>query len=383
MKMSNNIIKIKMMNTQKMKIILMSIFAVVCCMCNTSCSDNDAFSEGDNYTEGGTNSPTKIIPILDWGASLSEIKSQQHQDLSLEVATESLLKYTNKAQEVTIDYNFEEGKLIGASLTQAKISDVNDIIKSWLKDYNELAKSEKALLYVSKNNSTLACCKILQGSEYDYATMAWTYIDKNEETSDGPDFSPSGTENGHDYVDLGIGIGWAVQNVGASSPEQPGGYYMWGETTTKSNCWWWYYSLYRGDTNSYLDEDKFYSPYSNISSTNYDAAKVKMGGNWRMPTRAEFYTLINNCEFKVGEYNGVSGFIVTGPSGKSIFLPATGQKKKNEIQLTNTIYLWSATTYGKSDAYHLKYMTKNLDASSITFSGKYYGMPIRGVVDIE
>lgn len=32
--------------------------------------------------------------------------------------------------------------------------------------------------------------------------------------------------------------------------------------------------------------------------TNYDAAKVKMGGNWRMPTRAECTSLINNCEIK-------------------------------------------------------------------------------------
>lgn len=376
--------KIKMMNTQKIKIIMMSILAIVYGMCNTSCSENDFTSEGNNNPEEGTNLPTKIVPILDWGIGQSEVKSRQNHELSLEMSTENLLRYTNKAQEVTIDYNFEDGKLIGTSLTQAKISNVDGIIKSWLKDYNELAKSETTLLYVSKNNSTLAYSKILQGSEYDYASIAWTYIDENDETNDGPDFSPSGTENGYDYVDLGIGIGWAVQNVDASSPEEPGGYYMWGETTTRSNCWWWYYSLYRGDTSSYLDEDKFYSPYSNISSTKYDAAKAKMGGNWRMPTRAEFYTLINNCEFKVGEYNGTSGFIVTGPSGKSIFLPVTGQKKKDEIRWsTNSIYLWSATTYGKSDAYYLEYMTKNLNDSGITFCGKYYGMPIRGVVDIE
>ena len=313
---------------------------------------------------------------MDWRADISEIKSklQENNELTLVMSNESLLRYNNKNQDVIFDYHFENGTLIGTSLTQAGISNINDIINSWLKNYTQLAKSEKTLLYVSKN--------ILQGSESEYVSIAWTYIDENEETN-GYDFSPSGTENGYDYVDLGIGIGWAVQNVGATSPEGSGGYYMWGETTTRSSCWWWYYSLYMGDVNSYLDTDKFYTPYSNISSTNYDAAKAKMGGNWRMPTRAEFSTLINNCEFEVGEYNGINGFIVTGPSQKSIFLPAAGRKDKDKISSTSTVCLWSASSYGKSDAYYLEYMTGNLDASGVTFKFKYYGMPIRGVVDIK
>lgn len=372
------------MNTQKIRTLVMVLLATACCIYITSCSDSDTISEdGSNSQGGSSNTPTKIVPTMDWGISKSDVKSKQNKGLTLTVSTESLLRYTDESQEVTIDYNFDDDKLTGTSLTQIKISSINAMISSWLKGYNQLAKSETTLLYASKDNSTLAYGKIIKGSEHDYASIAWTYIDENEETNEGPDFSPSGQENGYDYVDLGVGIGWAVQNVGASSPEKSGGYYMWGETTTRTNCWWWYYSLYRGDVNDYLDEDKFYSPYSDISGTSYDAAKAKMGGNWRMPTRAEFYTLINNCEFNVGEYNGVSGFIVTGPSRKSIFLPAVGLKKKDEINLTNTVYLWSSTSYGKSGAYHLKYMTKNLNSSGITFMDKYYGMPIRGVVNLE
>ena len=41
------------------------------------------------------------------------------------------------------------------------------------------------------------------------------------------------THNGYEYVDLGLpsGLKWATCNVGASSPEEYGLYFAWGETT--------------------------------------------------------------------------------------------------------------------------------------------------------
>lgn len=359
------------------------LLIAVCCISIVSCGGEEPFTDdSSNSQDENNNSPTKIVPILDWGASVTDVKSEQSNKLSLVVSTDNLLRYTDKKQEITIDYSFDGNKLIGTCLTQAKVSNINNVITSWLKGYKELAKSENTLLCVSDNNSTLACGKILNGTGYDYASMAWTYIDESEDGGDGLDFSPSGTQNGYDYVDLGIGVGWAVQNVGASSPEKSGGYYMWGETVTRSSSWWWYYSLYKGNVNDFLEDDKFYTPYSDISGTSYDAARVKMGGKWRMPTRAEYYTLFNNCSFEYGEYNGVAGYIVTGPSGKSIFLPATGLKKKDEIRYANTVYLWSSTTYGKSNAYFLEGM-KSYKNSGVHFQGKYYGMPVRGVINLE
>ena len=46
---------------------------------------------------------------------------------------------------------------------------------------------------------------------------------------------PTGTIEGHGYVDLGLSVKWATKNVGASSPSDYGGYYAWGETETKSS----------------------------------------------------------------------------------------------------------------------------------------------------
>ena len=41
------------------------------------------------------------------------------------------------------------------------------------------------------------------------------------------------THNGYEYVDLGLpsGLKWATCNIGASSPEEYGLYFAWGETT--------------------------------------------------------------------------------------------------------------------------------------------------------
>lgn len=49
---------------------------------------------------------------------------------------------------------------------------------------------------------------------------------------------PTGTDNGHAYMDLGLSVNWATCNVGASSAEQSGGYDAWGETTSKDSYNW-------------------------------------------------------------------------------------------------------------------------------------------------
>lgn len=364
------------------------MLSLVCLTSITACSEDKkeddlwdgSGEEPDNNQDNAI--PVKTIPVLDWGSSISEIRTKQGNDLELSESKDDLLRYVGQKQEITIDYMFNEGKLTGASLTQSKISRINDITSAWLRDYNKLASSDNAIVCLSRDKSTMAYGRIIKGSDHDYASVAWTYVDPDEEKPEGPDYSPSGQINGHSYVDLGTGIGWAVQNVGASSPEKAGGYYMWGETTSRNSCWWWYYSLYHGDSNSYLDPDAFYTPTSNISGTKYDAAKIKMGDSWRMPTRAELSSLLNNCQTEVGEYNGVKGFIVTGISGKSIFLPASGRKKKEDVGLTGGVYLWSSSALGDDGAYYLHLIISNPKNSAIDSEARYYGMPIRGVVDL-
>ena len=149
--------------------------------------------------------------------------------------------------------------------------------------------------------------------------------------------------NNYEYVDLGLpsGLKWAACNVGASSPEEYGGYYAWGETEEKE---------------SYYEEDYLYYNYgiytdigSDISGTQYDVAHVKWGGDWRMPTMVEQEELRNNCFWEWTTVNGVNGYNVIGPNGNSIFLPAAGCRYGTYVyNICSSGYYWSGSLSGYS-----------------------------------
>ena len=120
-------------------------------------------------------------------------------------------------------------------------------------------------------------------------------------------------------IDLGLSVKWASWNVGATSPEEYGSYYAWGETEEKSNYDWDTYKYNYNPQTGY-----FTNIGSNISGTQYDVARQKWGGSWRMPTKAEFDELTSKCKWTKYQHKGVNGYKVTGPNGNSIFLPAAG-----------------------------------------------------------
>lgn len=159
------------------------------------------------------------------------------------------------------------------------------------------------------------------------------------------------TETPASAVDLGLpsGTKWASYNLGATRPEDYGGYYAWGELEKKDSYSW----------NTYLHCDgEDYSCYelpNDISGTVYDIVKMKWGGSWRMPTVDDFYELSDNCQIKWVSRSGAKGCLVTGPNGNSIFLPASGcvdeetKKNFNEYGFYWTPCLIDSNTdYGKS-----------------------------------
>ena len=133
----------------------------------------------------------------------------------------------------------------------------------------------------------------------------------------------TGTTNGHDYVDLGLpsGTKWATCNVGASKPEDSGGYYAWGETAAKSDYEWKTYKWC-----SY--KIKNINPHdigSNIAGTSYDVASVMWGGGWHMPTEKQCDELIDNTTYEWTTQGGIIGKLFRGKNGGTIFLPAAGE----------------------------------------------------------
>ena len=171
---------------------------------------------------------------------------------------------------------------------------------------------------------------------------------------------PTGTENGYGYVYLGLSIKWATMNVGASSPEDYGDYFAWGETEPKDYYDWSTYKYCNGSSST-LTKYNNSSSYGTVDNKTQlelsdDAAYVNWGGAWRMPTDAELTELREQCTWTWASQKGVNGYKVTSKSnGNSIFLPAAGCRGQNSLNgvSTNGNYYWSSSlnTGGPSHAW--------------------------------
>ena len=205
--------------------------------------------------------------------------------------------------------------------------------------------------------------------------------DDNEEIEP-MDKDIAGTEDEHEYVDLGLSVKWATCNVGASSPEEYGDYYAWGETETKSIYNWSTYqwgsssSVIKYCTNSKfgpVDDKKELEPSD-------DVAQVKWGGNWRMPTRDEQDELREKCTWTWTTQDGTNGYTVTSKkNGTSIFLPAAGYRYDSSLNSAGSHgYYWSSTicTRQPDVAYSIREYKTYVDWD---YYNRYIGYSVRPV----
>ena len=152
-------------------------------------------------------------------------------------------------------------------------------------------------------------------------------------------------KNEHQYVDMGLSVMWATCNIGASSPEEFGDYFAWGEKESKDE---------------YTPEN-----WKGTSSTTWeisnDPARNTWGGDWRVPTFWEFIELINNCKTQTCVKTGKDGYGILGTlfiskiNGNKIFLPMAGHSTIDEsdtMPYTST----GATGYYRSSQYGLGIM---------------------------
>ena len=223
--------------------------------------------------------------------------------------------------------------------------------------------------------------------ETTYSSSADVNTDNNTDISDivaiiniiangggnqGGDLCPD--DNHPHAIDLGIDVKWACCNVGASSPEQYGGYYAWGETEEKS--------YYDASTYKYYNSSTGYQSLgSDIAGTQYDVAHVKWGSGWRMPSLDQIKTLINSCTSEWTSINGVYGRKVTGPNGGSIFLPAAGGRWGDDAYYVGDGgYYWSSAQYPDytNGAYGLGFSSGYLNWN---YDSRDYGRSVRPVTE--
>ena len=243
------------------------------------------------------------------------------------IGTEYTLSYDGERYEldVTADNNakIEVESASGISYVVLLPNDKNEtMIKH--------KKSDKTYAYTFHNG--------VKGNKVYYRTatndkvaLKWEEIEEDEQ----PETPETPNANGYEYVDLGLpsGLLWATCNVGATSPEEYGNYYAWGEVNTKDTY---------TEANS-LTYDKTMNDIS--GNAQYDAAAANWGGDWRMPTVAEMWELIDNCTWTWTTQNGVNGCKVTSKVNSNyIFLPAAGYRFGSSLDIAGTVgFYWTST----------------------------------------
>lgn len=155
-------------------------------------------------------------------------------------------------------------------------------------------------------------------------------------------------------VDLGLSVKWANANLGASSLEDYGDYYAWGEIETKENYSW---ETYKWCTVNYstptLTKYNYGVDDKTVLDPEDDVAHVKLGGKWRMPTSSELGELIstkNNASYQWEwkSLNGHNGWLVTYlVNNISIFLPAAGYWYDNPICSGELGWYWCSSLYSE------------------------------------
>ena len=209
--------------------------------------------------------------------------------------------------------------------------------------------------------------------------------DENEEIEPSPDKEAEENVNRHECVDLGLSVKWATCNVGASSPEDYGDYYAWGETETKSTYNW---NNYKWSINNvFFNKYCLYSNHGAVDNktvleSSDDVAHVQWGGSWRIPTIEEIEELANNCTWTWTNQNGKDGYKVTASNGNSIFLPAAGWRDGNYLKKAGSQgYYWSSSLNASTDSPYELHIWYYVDWGGL--NNRYRGYSVRPVCDIE
>lgn len=151
---------------------------------------------------------------------------------------------------------------------------------------------------------------------------------------DGELSSATGVIDGHEYVDLGLSVKWALSNVGAQQPYQFGSY-----------------SEFTKGVTSHYDEirlslmDAGFKDGDSISGTSFDPVIAEWGQKWKTPTEEQFNELIDNCSWEEATCGDAKGVMLTSlVNGNSIFLPYAGCVDTGEIKYVGIRgYYWSGT----------------------------------------
>ena len=170
-------------------------------------------------------------------------------------------------------------------------------------------------------------------------------------------------------IDMGLSVKWASFNLGATDETGRGYLVGWGDNTAVNES---------ENLNFYPKK----TPPATIINTEFDLAQLLWGGDWRLPTDAEFLELIEACEWTWDEYR--QGYVATAQNGSSLFFPATGYRIGHEIEDSEALngYYWTGLL-SKENEYALAAKIGEAEGGSTTVIldqlKRCYGLAIRPV----
>ena len=172
-------------------------------------------------------------------------------------------------------------------------------------------------------------------------------------------------------MDLGLPSGtlWATCNIGASSMEECGDYFAWGETEPKEEYGW---------------IDKEDDGLTELLPEN-DAATANWGNDWQMPSREQIEELRDyTTMIWVTGSNGVNGkLLISKLNGASIFLPAAGFRYEanfDDAGSAGNYWSRSLSTDGSNLAYALSFSSGYFNRIS---ANRYRGQSVRPVYRLK
>ena len=136
-------------------------------------------------------------------------------------------------------------------------------------------------------------------------------------------------------------------------------------------------------------KNKYSGTYDGCPSYSFsvDAASVKWGGRWRMPTASQVEELTSKCNWTLITLDGVDGYNVKGKNGNSIFIPLAGYIHEANNHATGVGeygFYWTSTSKTSGSTWHRLVFFKSggIDTSCNVWGNPQYGSyahPIRPV----
>lgn len=185
-------------------------------------------------------------------------------------------------------------------------------------------------------------------------------------------------------IDMGLSVKWASCNLGANSPEGLGDYYAWGEVKPKKQYNW---KSYKWSGDDYDTQIK-YNPKTEFGKTDWkhiietidDAARNRLGGQWRIPTLEEWDELFHNSDISYVIYKGISGnMFMSKKNGNAIFLPFAGMRYDDQIGDIGKFGLYWSSSLDKENPDRAWSADMGISGSMMFAIMRYRGYSIRPV----